>query len=70
MVDELREAMRATAEVTPLRLTERQQKHVAKLIEKHTSWTIGWYVSEGTRAEMYANCAAAIAKYLNRPRRR
>jgi hypothetical protein len=53
-----------------MHLGERHQKHIAKIVEKHTSWTIGWYVDEDKKAEMYAKCAAAIARYLKRQRRR
>jgi hypothetical protein len=47
-------------------LTERQKLRIAKIIERHTSWTIGWYVDEDDRAKMYADCAASIAQYLER----
>lgn len=49
-------------------LNERQQRAIARIIERHTSWTIGWYVDEDEKAEMYAKCAKAIASYLKRQR--
>jgi hypothetical protein len=51
-------------------LNERQQKAVARIIERHTGWTIGWSIDYDKRSEMYAKCATAIAQYLKRQRRR
>lgn len=44
-------------------LNERQQKAIARIVERHTSWTIGWYIDDEAKAEMYAKCAKAIATY-------
>lgn len=49
-----------------MKLNERQRKHVAKIIEKHTGWTVGWWVDDEQKAAMYAKCSAAIARYLGR----
>jgi len=51
-------------------LNERQQKAIARIVARHTSWTIGWYVDEDEKAELYARCAKAVARYLKRQRRR
>lgn len=53
-----------------MKLTKLQTARVAKIIEKHTSWTVGWWIDDEEKAVMYTKCAAAIARYLNRQRRR
>jgi len=49
-----------------VQLTERQQAHIAKLVEKHTGWTVGWWIDDEEKAAMYAKCAKAIARYLRK----
>lgn len=47
-------------------MTEEQQKHVAKIIEKKLSFTNGWSISDKTYTEICIETAKKIAVYLNK----
>lgn len=54
------------AEVKRTKLTERQQKTIARIINRHTSWTINWWISDEDTVAMYAETARAVARYIER----
>ncbi len=47
-------------------LETRHKRAIARIIERHVSWLVGWYADEETVQEQYNNAAADIAKYLKR----
>ena len=47
-------------------LEPRHKRAIARIIERHVGWLVGWYADEETILEQYSNAATDIAKYLKR----
>lgn len=49
-----------------MRLTEQQTKTIARIIERHVGWMVGWATDNETEALAYAKAARKVAAYLKR----
>ncbi len=50
-------------------VTDRQKRHIAKIIESECGWMINWCgVSERSKQEALIKTALKIANYLNKPK--